>query len=235
MNARIATFAIVCVLVLFAFSFSPLHPKPASAHITKAFGNYLVVVGWNNEPPLTGQMNQPLIVVVKGSHLEGGQPVINALANMTIMVKFGTITKPLDFLPSSTVNGQYVTSLVPTKPGTYSLVMSGTIEGQPVNAEIPLDEVQSIDTVSFPLTSSSGGGDNAAINSQLGTIINQLTNDITDAKNTVNSAAQNYQAAAKSIQDQRDAIDRLYMITMVGIGLGAAGIVIAVVAITRKT
>jgi hypothetical protein len=234
MNSRIVIFASLCVLVLFAFSFSPLHPKPALAHITKAFGNYLVEVGWNNEPPLTGQMNQPIIVVVKGSHLEGDQPVINALANMTIMVKFGTITKPLDFLPSSSVNGQYVASLVPTQPGTYSLAMSGTIEDQPVNADIPLDEVQSIDTVSFPIIGTSGGS-NAAFSSQLGTIINQLTSDITDAKNTVNSAAQNYQAAAKSIKDQKDAVDRLYMISMVGIGLGAAGIVIAVISITRKT
>jgi hypothetical protein len=224
----------VCVLVLFAFSFSPLHPNPASAHITKAFGNYIVEVGWNNEPSMTGQMNQPLIVVVKGSHLESGQPVINALANMTVLVKFGTITKQLEFLPSPTTNGAYLASIVPTQAGTYSLVMKGTIEDQPVDTEIPLDEVLSIDTISFPVTSTSGGDGNAAISSQLGIIINQLTSDITDAKNTVNSAAQNYQAAAKSIQDQKNSIDRLYMITMVGIGVGAAGVVIAVIAITRK-
>jgi hypothetical protein len=234
MNQRIVICASVCVLILFAFSFSPLHPKFASAHVVRAYGNYLVEVEWNNEPALIGQMNAALVTVVKGSHIDNGQPVINALANMQISVKYGTITKHIEFLPNSTVNGQYVASLVPSRAGTYSLVLNGTIENQPVNDEIPLDEVASIDTISFPQISTSGGSDNTAINSQLGTIINQLTNDITDAKNSVNSAAQNYEAAAKSIQDQKDATDRLYMISMVGIGLGAAGVVIAVVSITRR-
>ncbi len=212
-----------------------MHPQQASAHISRSFGQYIVEVGWNNEPALTGQMNAIQVTVVKGSHVDTGKPVINALANLKTSVKFGTITKPVDFLPSPTTNGQYLSSIVPTKTGTYALVLSGTVEGQAVDAEIPLDQVDSIDTISFPQTGgSSGGGDNAAISAQLGNIVNQLTNDITDAKNSVNTAAQSYQAAAKSIQDQKDATDRLYMISMVGIGLGASGIIIAVMALSRK-
>jgi hypothetical protein len=234
MNTRIVIYASICVLVLFAFSFSPLNPKPAAAHIAKSFGNYIVELGWNNEPALTGQMNAAQITVVKGSHVDTGQPVIDALANMTFVVQYGTITKPLSFLPSPTVNGQYLATILPTQVGTYTVIMNGTVEDQQVNTEIPLDEVVNVDTVSFPQTGSSGVSNNAIISSQLGTIVNQLTNDITDAKNSINSAAQNYQDAAKSIQDQKDAVDRLYMISMVGIGLGAAGIVIAVVALTRK-
>lgn len=233
MNTRIALCISLCILVLFAFSFSPLNPKPVSAHIAQSFGNYIVELGWNNEPALTGQMNAAQLTVVKGSHVDTGQPVINALANMSLVIQYGTITKPLNFLPSPTVNGQYLATILPTQAGIYNVIMNGTIEGQAVNTEIPLDEVASVDTVSFPQTVSSSSN-NIASSSQLGTIINQLTNDITDAKNTVNSAAQNYEAAAKSIQDQKDAVDRLYMIAMVGIGLGGAGIVIAVVALTRK-
>ncbi len=235
MNTRIVLYVSICVLVLLTFSSFPLNLKPAAAHISKSFGNYIVELGWNNEPALTGQMNAAQLTVVKGSHVETGQPVINALANMTFLVQYGTITKSLNFLPSPTVNGQYLATLLPTQAGTYTVIMNGTIEDQQVNTEIPLDEVASVDTVSFPQTGGSTGSNNAAINSQLGTIINQLTNDITDAKNTVNSAAQNYETATKSIQDQKDALDRLYMVSMVGIGLGAAGIVIAVIAITRKT
>ncbi len=190
MNARIVIFTAICILVLFAFSFPPLNPKPAAALIAKSFGSYIIELGWNTEPALTGQMNAAQLTVVKGSHVETGQPVINALANITFIVKYGTITKPLIFLPSPTVNGQYIATLLPTQAGTYSIIMNGTIEDQQVNTEIPLDEVASVDTVSFPPTGVSGSSSNAAISSQLGTIINQLTNDITDAKNTVNSAAQ---------------------------------------------
>lgn len=65
-------------------------------------------------------------------------------------------------------------------------------------------------------------------------VINQLTNDITDAKNTADNAAQSYAKVAQSFQEVKDTTDTLYVISMAGIGIGAAGVVIAVVAITRK-
>lgn len=226
---------VFCLVILFIISLSPLYLKSASAHISESFGQYIVQVGWNNEPALTNQMNAAQVTVVQGSDIETGKPVIDALANMTLLVKYGTITKTLYFLPSTTVNGQYLATLMPTQTGTYNVVLNGTIGNQPVNAEIPLDEVTDVGTVSFPETgSSTGGSDNAAISSQLGTIINELTGDIDDAKKSVNTAAQNYDTAAKSFQGMQDSVDRLYLISMTGIGIGSAGVLIAVVAIMRK-
>ncbi|MFZ0185210.1 MAG: hypothetical protein WBV92_06770 [Nitrosotalea sp.] len=65
-------------------------------------------------------------------------------------------------------------------------------------------------------------------------VIDQLTGEINDAKNTANSAAQSYSHVAQSFQDVKNSIDTLYMISMTGIGIGIAGIVIAVIAITRN-
>jgi hypothetical protein len=65
-------------------------------------------------------------------------------------------------------------------------------------------------------------------------VINQLSNDITDAKNTADNAAQNYAKVAQSFQEVKDTTDALYVISMTGIGIGAAGVVIAVIAITKK-
>jgi hypothetical protein len=65
-------------------------------------------------------------------------------------------------------------------------------------------------------------------------VINQLTNDITDAKNTADNAAQSYAKVAQSFQEVKDTTDTLYVISMAGIGIGAAGVVVAVIAITRK-
>lgn len=235
MNFRILVLSVCCVLVFSALSVSPWHTPQASAHISQSFGQYIVQVGWNNEPALTDQMNAIQVTVVKGSHIDTGQPVINALANMKTSVKFGTMTEPVDFLPSPTTNGQYLSSLVPTEPGTYDLVLSGTIEGQTVDADIQLDQVGSIDTVQFPpTTSGSSGSGNTASNAQVGNIVNQLTNDINDAKNTANNAAQSYSKVAQSFQDVKNTTDGLYIISMVGIGIGAAGVVVAVMSITRK-
>jgi hypothetical protein len=230
MKTRIVALATISILILLVFSNSPFVIKPASAHITKVFGNYLVTVGWQNEPTYSGLLNAPIVEVKKGSG-DSAKPVINALANMQISIKYGSVTKQLDFVPDSTVDGQYVSPLIPTKVGSYSLIMKGIIENQSIDTEIPLDDVASIDTLNFPQSGSSADTSNIG---QVGTIINQLTSDIEDAKNNANSAAQSVANIGKSFQEVKDTTDKLYMISMTGIGIGIAGIVIAVFAISRK-
>ena len=230
MKTRIVTLASASLLILLIFSISPFAVKSASAHITKVFGNYLVTVGWQNEPTYAGLMNSPIVEVKKGSG-DSAKPVINALANMQISIKYGSVTKQLDFVPDNTVDGQYVSPLIPTRVGTYSLIMKGTIEDQSIDTEIPLDDVASVDTLNFPPSSGSADTSNMG---QVSTIINQLTSDIEDAKNSANSAAQSVANVGKSFQEVKDTTDRLYMISMAGIGIGVAGIVIAVFAISRK-
>lgn len=229
--------AIIAIVIIVSLSapLSGLILQPASAHLTRVFGNYIVQVGWHEEPPLTGSINNVEITVVKGSHIDSGTPVINALANVQASIKYGTVTKQLDFLPSNTVNGQYLATVTPTKTGLYSLVLNGKIEDQDVASEIPLDEVLSSDTLNFPQTGGSTSGTSMQdISSKLGTIITQLTSDINDAKSSADAAAKGYADVSKSFGDVKDTTDRLYMISLSGIGIGAAGIVIAVVAITRN-
>jgi hypothetical protein len=229
MKTRIVALATISILILLVFSNSPFVIKPASAHITKVFGNYIVSVGWQNEPTYAGLLNSPIVEVKKGSG-DSAKPVINALANMQISIKYGSVTKQLDFVPDNTVDGQYISPLIPTRVGTYSLIMKGTIEDQSIDTEILLDDVASVDTLNFPPSSSA---DTSNIG-QVSTIINQLTSDIEDAKSSANSAAQSVANVGKSFQEVKDATDKLYMISMAGIGIGVAGIVIAVFAISRK-
>ncbi|TSA17218.1 MAG: hypothetical protein D4R72_05420 [Nitrosopumilales archaeon] len=229
MKTRIVTLASASLLILLIFSISPFDIKPASAHKTTVFGNYLVTVGWQNEPTYAGLLNSPIVEVKKGSG-DSAKPVINALANMQISIKYGSVTKQLDFVPDNTVDGQYVSPLIPTRVGTYSLIMKGTIENQSIDTEIPLDDVASVDTLNFPPSSSA---DTSNIG-QVSTIINQLTSDIEEAKNNANSATQSVANVGKSFQEVKDTTDKLYMISMAGIGIGIAGIIIAVFAISRK-
>jgi hypothetical protein len=233
---------LVILILVLVFSFSTV--KMAYAHLTKKFGNLSVTVGWSNEPALVGELNNAIVGVNQTS---GKTPtgIINALANMNILAKYGGVTKPLDFVPSEQTDGLYNGKMIPTRIGSYSLVMNGTIQGQRINAQIPLDEVQGKQQISFPDSGSSSGvggsGDatGAASNSnnvgpQLQGILGQLSNDIDSTKNSIDTMAKNNADTQKSVQDLKNAADRSYMIGMAGIGAGVAGIVIAAVALSRK-
>jgi len=79
---------------------------------------------------------------------------------MNILVKYGGVTNPLDFVPSEQTDGLYNGKIIPTRVGSYSILMNGTIQGQKINAEIPLDQVQGKQQISFPDSGSIvGAGD----------------------------------------------------------------------------
>ncbi|HET7337814.1 MAG TPA: hypothetical protein VFJ23_07985, partial [Candidatus Nitrosotalea sp.] len=57
---------------------------------------------------------------------------------------------------------------------------------------------------------------------------------VDDAKNNADAASKSFSNVIQSFQDVKNTTDSLYMISMTGIGIGIAGIVIAVISITRN-
>jgi hypothetical protein len=125
----------------------------------------------------------------------------------------------------------------------------GTIQNQKINAEIPLDLVESTQKLNFPdargpssggigTTSSGVSNTAAASNNNLGPqlqgIVSQLANDIDSTKSSIDTLTRSNAETQKAIQDLKATNDRLYMIAMSGIGAGVAGIVIAAAALSRR-
>jgi hypothetical protein len=243
MQVKMQFLLLILIIFTLVLVFSFYTVKLAYAHLTKKFGNLSVTVGWSNEPALVGELNNAIVQVnqTSGKTTTG---VINALANMNILAKYGGVTKSIDFVPSEQTDGLYNGKIIPTRVGSYSLVMNGTIQGQKITTEIPLDEVQGKQQISFPDSTSSsdvaGGGaatGSASSNNvgpQLQGIVSQLSNDIDSTKNSIDTMAKNNADTQKSIQDLKNATDRTYMIGMAGIGAGVAGIVIASISLSRK-
>jgi hypothetical protein len=243
MQIKVAFLPVTLLMLTLLLIFSCSSTKIAYAHITKMFGNIQVEVGWSNEPPLVGLLNNAIVQVNQTSGKNTQTPIINALANMDIAAKYGGVTKPLDFVPSEETEGMYNGQMIPTRPGTYSLVLNGTIQNQKINAEIPLDLVESTQKLNFPDSggASSGGigvSNTAATSNNIGPqlqgIVSQLANDIDSTKANIDTLTKTSANTQKTIQDLKGTNDRLYMIGLGGVGAGVAGIIIAATALSRR-
>jgi hypothetical protein len=243
MQIKVAFLPVMLPMLTLLLIFSCSSTKIAYAHITKMFGNIQVEVGWSNEPPLVGLLNNAIVQVNQTSGKNTQTPIINALANMDIAEKYGGVTKPLDFVPSEETEGMYNGQMIPTRPGTYSLVLNGTIQNQKINAEIPLDLVESTQKLNFPDSggASSGGigvSNTAATSNNIGPqlqgIVSQLANDIDSTKASIDTLTKTSANTQKTIQDLKGTNDRLYMIGLGGVGAGVAGIIIAATALSRR-
>jgi hypothetical protein len=229
---------LIASMLLLITVFVSSTPVPVYAHISKTLGNFTVEVGWSNEPPLVGEINNAIVQVNKGTE-SNSTPVRNALSEMYVLVKYGGVTKILDFKPSEQSAGLYQAEMIPTRLGSYSLVLNGTLQGQSiVNAEIPLDDVESKQKLSFPDSGNLGESTNtpaSSIGAQVERILSQLTNDIDVTKGDMDILAKNNADMQKSVQDVKKTADRSYMIGITGMGVGVAGIIIAAVAFSRKS
>ena len=235
---------IICVLTVLLLLLHNAIINQASAHTTKKFGNIQIQVGWSDEPPLTGLLNN-VIIDVNQTNGKIQTPIINALANMNILIKYGGVTKSLDFLPSPAIDGLYLGKMIPSRVGSYSVVLNGTIQGQKISSQSPIDLVDSSQKLTFPdtvggpgtsatVTAGSPGLNNNNIGPQLQGIVSQLADQIDSVKNVIGSVAKSNADTLKSVQDAKNAADRSYLIGMVGIGAGIAGIIIAALSLSRR-
>jgi hypothetical protein len=216
--------ALLFAASLLVLSFLAFSPRPALAHEEVEYGDVRITVGWVNEPPLVGQLNGISLEITRVSN---DQPISNALAQMDISVKKGSPTKSLDFQPQEEP-GVYAASMLPTQTGQYVVVMKGTIAGQAVDGQLPVEDVE--DTARFEFPPGSNGGISDEAIRQLQTVITDLTEQVDEANISANEAKD----AAESAAELKTSVDSAYLFGMIGIGVGVAGIAIGVAAMSRR-
>lgn len=217
----------IFVTGIFLLSFVTLTiiPQTSFAHISKTFGNTTIEAGWLSEPPLAGDMNSIVLQVSSGTS-EEQTPVANALANLTLSVKSGTITKELDFQPSPTTDGGYEGVVLPTRVGPYSLVLQGDVKGQEVDSEFKIEDVESKSIFSFPDSSIDTGNTNN-INQQVQDGISKLSNDIQESRNDLNKSQNEVQDIQQSVEKLQASSEISYFVLLTTLGISIAGIVMA--------
>ncbi len=199
-----------CVALLSALMLGAGLFSPALAHTTVGVGGYEIEVGWGTEPPVVGFRNEITFEVSTPGEAEGVKTAVkNAFQNMDATAKFGGITKKLD-INSATTPGHYFSNIIPTKTGSIAVVMSGGIKDTPVNVEIPVEDVEGTAVLDFPPRSDSG--DTAGLKSAMSVLQKEI----------------------RALQSGTGSDGNAYNFAVFGLSLGAAGVILAIVAMLKR-
>ncbi len=115
-----------------------LHAGPASAHESRVVGHIVMVVGWGEEPTYAGYQNAAGVRLseVGRTGEEEGPPIADAQIQVEIL--FGdetstTSTGPLPMEEAFSEPGLFEADIIPTRPGTYTYHVTGTVAGQTID------------------------------------------------------------------------------------------------------
>lgn len=119
------------------------------AHEGVTVGDYEIVVGWVNEPPVAGQLNGIELRVSNTS--SGEEQPVEDISSLTVTVSYGGQSKELTFEPvGEEAPGQFQAVLLPTIPGQYTVEFGGQLGDTPVDAHAEPEEVAQAETIQFP-------------------------------------------------------------------------------------
>jgi len=210
---------IVTFILIFLFSIGfSIHS--VYGHTEIKIGNYTIEAGWSNEPPLINNLNEVVIIIS-----ENDSPVRNAMKDLSVSINYGGINKKLNFLPSEESAGQYLADIIPSSLGTYSLNLKGEIGTQTINNDIQIDEIEDAKKLTFPVVSE-GSNSLENIGKQITPIMKDLSNQIEETKEQVNSTKELIQKMNNEDNSIRSEIERTNLLSYIATALSASAIIL---------
>jgi hypothetical protein len=189
---------------------------PAPAHETAAAGDLALEVGWSTEPAFVGELNRVQLIV---THAADGDPVNDPGARLTATVIYGdqkqdfALTPTYDAGTGTGMPGEYAALVIPTAPGDYTFRVTGTVEGEKVALKVTsspetFSPVEDASTVQFPVKVPGTEQVAQKLDAQLPrlAVADEVSSEVSSAKT----------------------------LGYVGIAVGAAGVVLAGVALLRR-
>ncbi|HEY7063440.1 MAG TPA: hypothetical protein VII06_18320 [Chloroflexota bacterium] len=138
---------------LVSLALSVLTPAIASAHEHRTVaGDYGFMLGFRQEPPYAGLSNGVDLCVTRA---DNDAPVEQVDRTLHVEVTMGAESLPLPLEPRFGSAGCYDGRFVPTRPGTYYFLITGFVEGRPVDEVFEsgpgrFDDVVSAGSIQFP-------------------------------------------------------------------------------------
>ena len=205
--------AVLLVLFLVLGSITPV-----SAHTTVKVDSITIEAGWGIEPPVVGIRNDFVFKITQPGETEGTyRGIASAFKNLEATAMYGGVFKQLD-INSDPRLGYYFSPVIPTKTGTIVIELKGEIDGVRIDKQIPIEDVESTAILDFPpLNSQSSNSEIMALKNGL----KSLQQDVSLIKS----------GQGVEIMDEGGAS---YDMAVFGLSLGAAGVIMGIVSLTRK-
>ena len=177
----------------------------APAHVTEDAGSFEVELGWGEEPPRLGAENSVEVNVADAR----GEPVVVPAEALSVEVVYGDAASALP-LATTGVPGSLEARLTPTRPGTYSFHVTGSVHGKPLDAAATCSEstfecVETAGGLQFPVEDPSAG-----------------------------ELAQRLSSEAARVEEAGDRADSARTLALVALGLAAVALAISVRASRRR-
>ena len=195
--------------------------RPALAHEGRKLGDLEMEVGWGAEPAYAGTENSVQVLLV-----HDGKPVTDLGDTLNVEVSFGDATQEFPLEPffeegEFGTPGDYRAWLIPTREGTYTFHLTGTVDGEDVDETFTsgpktFDDVANPQSVQFPEQDPS--------TSELAARTEREVPRINDA----------IEAADASAQNAADDASSATTFAIVGIAVGVLGLAVAVVALVSS-
>ena len=200
-------------LIVFGFGFTF-----AYAHTTVQVDPYEIEAGWQDEPPVVGILNAITFDVREPGDVEGvSSGVLNAFKKLEATVISGGASKVLD-INTDPRPGHYYAKIIPTKIGSLEVKLTGEINGVEIDIIIPIEDVESTSILDFPPTSGSSSGQEVTA---LKNAVTSLQQDISSIKAGGSTSTGSDEGAA-------------YNFAVFGLSLGAAGVILAIIAMVKR-
>ena len=190
------------------------------AHTEVTVEDYLVDVGWGEEPPVVSFRNFIFIKVLDLQNDRVG--VSDAFQNIDVTIRSGGETKNLDVIATEEP-GVYHAKIIPTETGTIAVKLRGELGGTNFDVQIPIEDIESTAVLEFPLKAGSGSSDQEI--TSLKSAIGSIQSDIAELKSKLSGFDSNSSQFDPEIA---------YNFGMIGMSTGVAGVVLAIFSVLRR-
>ncbi|MBP2624621.1 MAG: hypothetical protein KAF24_01505 [Nitrosopumilaceae archaeon] len=192
----------------------------AFAHTEVNIAQYNINVGWNDEPPITGFINNVTFEINKMNQTNVKHEVKNAFKNLDAYIKYGGTSKKLN-INSLPAPGNYDSKIIPSKPGSYVIELQGKLNDIIIDVDIPIDEVKDNNILSFPQLK-----------------ISSNENEIHIIKNAISSLRQDLDLLQNNKNNKQNdldlsSFDMIYDMNILALSLSSAGIILSILAIIK--